>query len=105
MVLLVTLYLSLVGCSTKPKGVVVMESDPAIKQLVAVAKDIAEHEKRLYQIESARYFEAGGKSIAGVDMSFLPSLDQYYQLGDQWSGPIEPLLEKISEISKLPVRQ
>ena len=93
------------GCTSKPDDVVVMQSDPAIMELIAVAKDIAAHEKRLYQMESARYLEAGGNKIGGFDMSFIPSLDQYHQLGDEWSGPIEPLLEKISEIANLrPVR-
>ncbi|MFB1036276.1 MAG: DotD/TraH family lipoprotein, partial [Sinobacterium sp.] len=33
--------------------------------------------------------------------SLTPSLSQYHYLGDEWTGPLEPLLEKITELSGL----
>jgi len=90
-----------IGCSNTPKNVVVAESDPAIQQLLQVAEEFASYERKLYEIESARYIEAKIDKIESFDMYFIPSLDGYYQLGDEWSGPIEPLLDKISEIAGL----
>ncbi|MGP5159723.1 DotD/TraH family lipoprotein [Pseudoalteromonas prydzensis] len=93
--------LSLGGCSSTPKNIVVEESDPAMQQLLAVAKDISKYERQLYEIESARYIEVNKNKIGTFDLHFIPSLEQYYSLGDQWVGPIEPLLEQISEIAGL----
>jgi hypothetical protein len=92
-------YLS--GCSSTPSNVMLMESDPAIQQLIAVANDIASYERRLYQIESSRYIDTGKDKIAEYDMYYTPSLAQYYNLGDEWTGPLEPLLERITEMSGL----
>ncbi len=93
--------LVIAGCASSKKNIVVDEPDPAIAQLLQVAKDISEYERKLYEIESARYIEAGSERIGDFDMHFIPSLDAYYSLGDQWVGPIEPLLEQISEIAGL----
>lgn len=92
-------YLS--GCSSTPSNVMLMESDPAIQQLVIVAEDIASYERRLYQIESSRYIDAGKDKIGEFDMYYTPSLAEYYNLGDEWSGPLEPMLEKITELAGL----
>lgn len=89
------------GCSSTPQNVMLMESDPAIQQLIAVANDIASYERRLYQIESSRYIDTGKEKIVEYDMYYTPSLAQYYNLGDEWTGPLEPLLERITEMSGL----
>lgn len=34
-------------------------------------------------------------------MYYTPSLSEYYNLGDEWTGPLEPLLERITELSGL----
>jgi hypothetical protein len=93
--------LCLFGCTSTPSDVLVMESDPAIQQLMLVAEDIATYERRLYQIESSRYIDAGKEKLGEYDMYFTPSLSQYHYLGDEWTGPLEPLLEKITELSGL----
>jgi hypothetical protein len=92
-------YLS--GCSTTPSNVMLMESDPAIQQLILVAEDIASYERRLYQIESSRYIDTGKEKIGELDMYYTPSLAEYYNLGDEWTGPLEPILERITELSGL----
>jgi hypothetical protein len=91
----------LFGCSTTPSNVMVMESDPAIQQLILVAEDIASYERRLYQIESSRYIDTGKEKIGEFDMYYTPSLAEYYNLGDEWIGPLEPLLERITQLSGL----
>lgn len=89
------------GCSTSPNEVIVAKSDPAIQQLLQVAAEFASYERKLYEIESARYIEANETKLNAFDMYFIPSLDDYYQLGDEWSGPIEPLLDDISKVAGL----
>lgn len=89
------------GCTASKSNIVVDESDPALRQLLAVANDIANYERRLYEIESARYIEVNASRIGSFDMHFLPSMDRYYSLGDEWVGPLEPLLEQISEVAGL----
>lgn len=91
----------LFGCSVTPSNVMVMDGDPALRQLIMVAEDIATFERRLYQIESSRYIDTGKEKIGEYDMYFIPSLAEYYNLGDQWTGPLEPLLERITELSGL----
>ena len=97
----VFLAIFLAGCSTTPKSVVINKSDPAIEQLARTSKEIASYERKLFEIEAARYKDAGLEMTDPHDMYFLPALNQYYGLGDNWSGPIEPLLEKISELAGL----
>jgi hypothetical protein len=89
------------GCSSTPSEVMLHESEPAIQHLISVAEDIASYERRLYQIESSRYIDAGKEKIGEYDMYYTPSLAQYYNLGDEWTGPLEPLLERITELSGL----
>lgn len=89
------------GCTTSGNKIVVEESDPAIKQLLSVAEDIAAHERQLYEIESARYIEVNKDKIGSFDMHFLPSLEQFYPLGHQWVGPLEPLIEDITKLAGL----
>ncbi|MGP4943175.1 DotD/TraH family lipoprotein [Pseudoalteromonas nigrifaciens] len=89
------------GCTSTGNNLVVQESDPAIKQLLEVSKVIAAHERQLYEIESARYIEVNEHKIDSFDMHFLPAMEQYYSLGDQWVGPIEPLIEQVSEMAGL----
>lgn len=91
----------LAGCASSKKNIVVEEPDPAVAQLLQLAKDIANYERQLYEIESARYIEAGNEKIGDFDMRFLPSMDAYYSLGDKWVGTIEPLIEQISQIAGL----
>ncbi|MBE0420504.1 DotD/TraH family lipoprotein [Pseudoalteromonas nigrifaciens] len=89
------------GCSSMGNRLVVQESDPAIQQLLEVAKDIAAHERQLYEIESARYIEVNANKLDSFNMHFLPAMEKYYSLGDQWVGPIEPLIEQVSELAGL----
>lgn len=97
----ILMVLTVAGCSSTKKNIVVAESDPAIQQLLRVAEDISSYERQLYEIESARHIEAGEEKIGSFDMYFIPSLDRYYSLGDEWVGPIEPLIEQISNIAGL----
>lgn len=92
---------ALSACSSSPQPVVVATSDPALEQLVSVANSISNYDRKLYEIESARYLAANKQKIPEFDMYFLPSLAAYYSLGSEWTGPIEPLIEKISEIGGL----
>lgn len=92
---------SIFGCSTTPKNLVVSESDPAITQLLQVVKEISEFERKLYEIESARLLETNQGKIQEFDMYFLPSLNDYHSLGDDWSGPMEPMIELVSEMAGL----
>ena len=87
------------GCSSTSSDVMLLESEPAIQQLISVAEDIATYERRLYQIESSRYIDSGQDKIGEYDMFFTPTLSQYYNLGDEWTGPLEPLLERITELA------
>lgn len=89
------------GCATNEKKIVVDESDPALKQLLELAKDIANYERQLYEIESARYIEVNESKLGSFDMHYLPSMEKYYSLGDEWVGPLEPLIEQITEIAGL----
>ncbi len=91
----------IVGCSATPPSVVISKSDPAVEQLARTSSEIASYERKLYEIEAARYKDAGIEKVDAYDMYFLPALNRYYGLGDNWSGPIEPLLEKISELAGL----
>lgn len=99
--LLIIIAAVISGCSTTGKNVMVEEADPAVLQLLEVAKDISAWERALYEVESARYLEGNKEMIGAFDMYFLPAMDNYYSLGDQWSGPIEPLIESISELAGL----
>jgi len=98
---LAAMFFVCAGCSSSPKNVVVAKSDPAIQQLLRVAEEMASYERKLYEIESARYMEANLEKIEAFDMYFIPSLDGYYELGDEWAGPIEPLLDNISKMAGL----
>ena len=65
------------GCATNEKKIVVDESDPALKQLLELAKDIANYERQLYEIESARYIEVNESKLGSFDMHYLPSMEKY----------------------------
>ncbi|MFK5894678.1 MAG: DotD/TraH family lipoprotein [Pseudomonadota bacterium] len=95
------------GCVATPdarKDLSMHDSDPALVRLASSAMNVTKHWNDIAEIESAQYQRENGGTLYSYDPRFIPGLDRYISLGDEWSGPIEPLIKEVAALSGYDIR-
>ena len=99
--------LSLVGCASAPdakKELSMNMGDPALARLAASAENIQKHWNDIAAMESANYRKENGSSPVGFNSNFVPGLERLISLGDQWTGPVEPLIREVAGLTDYKIR-
>ena len=96
---------SLITACSNTNEVVVAKADPAIQQLLLDIQEISEYERKLYELESSRHAKTNDAEAKTLLNGLIPSLGQYENMGDSYSGTLENILELITDKAGLePVR-
>lgn len=80
------------------------ESDPALARLAIAAENVQRYSNDLAAIESAKYQKEGGQIATAPKIEYLPTMEQLVSLGDEWHGPVEPLVRELATLSGFTTR-
>ena len=97
--------LVLQGCATTPQMQFrTTDNDPALARLADSARNIQSHWNEYAAIESARQKKSYINNPGDYNVVYTPKLSKMVSLGDNWTGPVEPLVRELAGLSDYTVR-
>jgi defect-in-organelle-trafficking protein DotD len=87
--------MGLMGCAAAPTQLHPDESDPVAQKIAILAEQMVANSNKLAKLERARYIEEGNKDLS-FDVRELPVMQKTINLGETYTGPLEPFLRQLS---------
>ncbi|MFK5948885.1 MAG: DotD/TraH family lipoprotein [Methylococcales bacterium] len=106
-ILVISIAVSLVGCASSPdikEELSINEGDPALARLAASAENIQRQWNDIAAMESALYKKNHSNMSVGFKSDAVPGLQRLISLGDEWTGPVEPLVREVAGLTDYGIR-
>lgn len=86
----------LTGCANHYQSAVVQSPDPVVAKLERLAQVMAAHSNRVAELQEATYQRVNGVTLDQHRLHLLPHLTKVISLGADYTGPLEPFLDRLS---------